>query len=48
MSNRTNAMAWWNHDLHWTEKDKLMVGKLQDRYPQSLTESEIEKLWKNQ
>ena len=48
MSNKANAMAWWNHDLHWTEKGDLMIGKLKDRHPQSLTKSEIEVLWKNQ
>lgn len=43
---RQKAMTWWN-ELSWTEKGNLMEGDFKHRHPQSLTGSEIEKLWLN-
>lgn len=43
---RQKAMTWWN-ELSWTEKGNLMEDDLKHRHPQSLTGSEIEKLWLN-
>ena len=42
---REKAMAWWNNKLCWTDKCLLMEGDFKHRHPQSLTGSEIEKLW---
>lgn len=38
------AMDWWNN-LSWTEKVNLMEGDFKYRHSQSLTGSEIEKLY---